>query len=620
VNKISSKAFLPIIIIAVVAFSARFIHLETIKDNPFFNHPIMDEQYHDDWAQEIAEGELMERTPFYRAPGYLFFLGSIYAIFGQGYYLPRLIGIIIGALSCVFVYLIGKEIFSKKVALLSAFLACFYGMFLYFDAMLLTTNLEVFLCLAGTYWILKWLSSKTNSHLIIAGLFWGLASITRPNFLIFVPVFALYVILTFKRQSIRERLNPILLLIAAMIPAILIVMLMNILGGRDFVIIAWNGGINFFLGNNAHANGWSATSPQLDATWWGGYRDAIIIAERTLGKELSPSQVSGYWSGKGFEYIFSQPLAWLALVVKKLYLLLNTFDISNNQNIQAFKEFSPLLRIPLFSYGLILAFAVWGFARSLRTKGTILLLLFLTFYSISIVLFFVTARYRVPLVPFLLIYGSHAIFWFIQKIKARRIKEVMLPIIAVAAMAVFFHTDLYGTHITDYSNIHVSLGNRFFDRGDYRKASEEYKEALTHNPSNTDAMNALGNTYLMLKRTSTAKELFVRSLELKTTVDALCKLGIIHLQTGNMDSAHVYLANAISRDTVNPEVNYYLGMFYAYNDEPHSAIRYLKHALQNYPDPKYVGNIHYNLARLYARIGDNEKAKQHLSKAGIRRE
>jgi Tfp pilus assembly protein PilF/4-amino-4-deoxy-L-arabinose transferase-like glycosyltransferase len=580
----------------------------------------MDERYHDDWAQEIAEGKLLQRTPFYRAPAYPFFLGSIYSIFGHGYYLSRLIGIIIGALSCVFVYLVGKEIFSQKVAVLSALLACFYGMFLYFDAMLLTTYLEVFFCLVGVFWTMKWVRNKINSHLIIAGLFWGLASVTRPNFLIFVPVFAMYVFLTFKRQSFRERLHPVLFLFIGIIPIVLIVMLMNILSGRDFVIIAWNGGINFFLGNNAHANGWSATSPELDATWWGGYRDAIIIAERALGQQLLPSQVSGYWSALGFEHIVSRPLAWLALMSKKVYLLFNAFDISNNQSIEAFKEFSPLLRIPLFNFGLILAFAIWGMICSLRTKGTKLIISFLAFYSISIVLFFVTARYRVPLVAFLLIYASYAVFWFFQRIRSRRLREVALPIIAVAAMIAFFHTDFYGTHIVDYSNIHVSLGNRFFDRGDYRKASEEYREALVHNPKNTDAMNALGNTYMMLKRTSAAKELFVHSLELNTSVDALCKLGILHLQAGNMDSAQIYLTDAIAIDTANPEVNYYLGMFYAYNEEPRSAIEYLEYSLQNYPDPKYVGNIHYNLARLYAGIGDREKAKQHLLRAGIKKE
>ena len=182
--------------------------------------------------------------------------------------------------------------FSHKVALLAALLACFYGMFLYFDAMLLTTYLEVFFYLVAVLLTIRWTKTKINSQLIIAGLFWGLASITRPNFLIFVPVFVLYVFIALKKQSLRERLNPVVLLLIGLIPIVLIVTLMNILAGKDFVIIAWNGGINFFFGNNPHANGWSAISPELNTTWWGGYRDAINVAERALGRTLLPSQVS----------------------------------------------------------------------------------------------------------------------------------------------------------------------------------------------------------------------------------------------------------------------------------------------------------------------------------------
>jgi tetratricopeptide (TPR) repeat protein len=603
-----------------VALGVRIIHLDAIRDNPFFKNPIMDEEYHDDWAQEIAQGKFLERTPFYRAPAYPFFLGSIYAIFGHGFYLPRLLGIIIGALCCVLIYLVGKEMFSRKVALLAALLACFYGMFLYFDAMLLTTYLEVFFCLVAVLLSIRWTKTKINSQLMIAGLFWGLASITRPNFLIFVPVFVLYVFVTLKKQSLKKRLYPVVLLLIGLLPVVLIVTLMNFLAGKDFVIIAWNGGINFFFGNNLNANGWSATSPELNATWWGGYRDAINVAERALDRTLLPSQVSSYWTGRGFSYIFAHPLAWIALMLKKTYLLVNAFEISNNQSIQAFRQYSPLLRIPLLDFGLILAFAIWGIICSLRNKVTKLINLFLIFYGLSIVLFFVTARYRVPLVPFLLIYASYAIFWFFRKVRARKTREAVLPILAVGAMVVFFHTDLYSTHVVDYSNIHLSLGNRFFDRGDYQKASEEFKAALVLNPKNTDAMNALGNTYMMLKRTDAAKELYIHSLELKTTVDALCKLGIVYLQTGNMDSARICLSEALTQDAVNPEVNYYMGMFYAYNNEPHSAIKYLERSLENYPDPKYMGNIHYNLARLYAEIGDREKAKQHLFRSGIKKE
>ena len=230
----------------------------------------MDEKYHDEWAQEISTGNLFERTPFYRAPGYPYFLGLIYALFEHGYFIPRLIGIIFGALSCALIYLTGKEIFSHKVGVLAGILACFYGMFLYFDSMLLTVYLEIFFCLLGIYWLLRWTKTQKNQHILIAGVFWGLVSIVRPNFLIFVPVLAVYILLHYVKQSFIKRLKTIGLFICGILPFIITVMTVNIITGKDTVIMAWNGGINLYFGNNPAANGWSATSPEIDKTWGGG--------------------------------------------------------------------------------------------------------------------------------------------------------------------------------------------------------------------------------------------------------------------------------------------------------------------------------------------------------------
>jgi tetratricopeptide (TPR) repeat protein len=619
VFQFDKRTLLTVCIVFVVALGVRIVHLESIKSNPFFNNPTMDEKYHDEWAQEIAHGSLFARTPFYRAPAYPFLLGSIYAIFGQGYYAPRLIGIIIGALSCIFIYLLGNMMFSHRVGLLSALLACFYGMFLYFDSMLLTTYLEVFFYLLGVLYLCKWMKEKKNVNLAIAGIFWGLASITRPNFLVIIPVFAVFVFMTYK-WSIRQSLNAIFTLLAAMIPVVLIVTLINIFAGKDFVLLAWNGGINFYLGNNPFADGWSATSPELDATWWGGYRDAILVAEQATGKELLPSQVSSYWFGRGLEYIFARPISWLALMLKKLYLLFNAFDLSNNQSIQAFKDYSPLLRIPLFDFSLILAFAIWGIVVSLRSRWTKLILSFLVFYGLSIVFFFVTTRYRIPLVPLLLILASYAVFWIIEKAKAKQPKGVILSVVLIVAIGAFCHTDFYGTHVIDYCSIHISQGNRFFAIGDFQKAHAEYSEALTKNPNNVDAINALGNTYMMLKRNDDAKQLFVRSLDLTNTTDALCKLGVIHLQSGALDSAHHYLAAAIAVDSTNPEAYYYMGIFHAYGQQSDSAIKCLETSLSYYPEPQYRQNIHVNLGRLYLELGNINKAKEHFMRAGLRPE
>jgi predicted membrane-bound mannosyltransferase len=133
------RTVITIFVVFTIALSVRFAHLESIKNNPFFNNPIMDEKYHDEWAQEIAQGDLFARAPFYRAPAYPFLLGAIYTVIGHGYYAPRLIGILIGALSVVIIYLIGSVIYSHRIGLLAALLAGFYGTVSYTHLTLPTT-------------------------------------------------------------------------------------------------------------------------------------------------------------------------------------------------------------------------------------------------------------------------------------------------------------------------------------------------------------------------------------------------------------------------------------------------------------------------------------------------
>lgn len=607
-------------IIFLTALGLRIVNLEIIKDNPFFSYPIMDEKYHDEWAQEIAEGRLFERTPFYRAPAYPFFLGMIYAVFGHGYYTARLIGVILGSLSCLLIFIVGKEVYSFKIGILAGFLACFYNMFIYFDTMLLTTYLELFFCLFGFLFLLMWFKKKTALNIILTGMFWGLATITRPNFLIFVPVLAIYMFCILKEKSLKERLAPVILFTAGVIPAVLTVLIINVVVGKDTVLLAWNGGINFYLGNNPEANGWSATSPEIDATWWGGYKDAILIAERDCGKHLLPSQVSDYWFKRGFQYIFAEPFRWTELMIKKAYLLLNSYELSNNQSIATFTRFSPLLQFPLLSFGIIVALGIMGFIVSTKDKKVGVVALFVLAYSFGLILFFIPARYRMPLVPFLLVFASHFIFWLIQRFKEKAFRRVILSIIAITTMVAFVHTDFYGTHsdIMKNSNVHVSLGNRYFESGDYDKAIIEYQEALKYNPHNGDAMNALANIYLALGQKDKAIALYKQSLNIRQNADAFCKLGIINFQQGMIDSAQIYFAKAITVDSTNPEVYYYIGMSHAFGKKPHLAIKYLETSLQYYPDPKYLSNIYYNLGKLCLEVGNKKEAKQHLLKAGLK--
>ena len=58
---------------------------------------------YDKWAQEILSGQWFKNQPFYQAPFYPYFLAIVYKLFGHDTTMVRVIHIILGSFSCVFI-------------------------------------------------------------------------------------------------------------------------------------------------------------------------------------------------------------------------------------------------------------------------------------------------------------------------------------------------------------------------------------------------------------------------------------------------------------------------------------------------------------------------------------
>ena len=208
---------------------------------------------------------------------------------------------------------------------------------------------------------------------LFCGIVLGLSTIARPNILIFVPFVLIWMFFRLKNKlSTKTILVRWIILCFAVLLLILPVTLRNYLVSKDFVPIAWQGGYNFYLGNNPNASGWSATAPEIDETWWGGYKDAIWLAEEETGRKLKPSQISDFWFKKGFDFVFSQPLGWLKLLATKALYFWKGYEISNNINMYLYKDFSFLLDVLLgkfiiyFPFGLIGPLSLLGLLICLR--------------------------------------------------------------------------------------------------------------------------------------------------------------------------------------------------------------------------------------------------------------
>ena len=211
------------------------------------------------------------------------------------------------------------------------------------------------------------------------------------------------------RHEGRVRLGLVAALLAGMLTILAPVALRNQAIDGDLHLTTSQLGTNFYYGNNAGADGtyqplrFARGDPRYESA------DAQSLAEDALGRDLDPGEVSSYWLGESLDYIASEPLHWLALLARKFMLLVNASEIIDTEDQYSHADWSPVLRISgsLFHFGVLAPLALLGLMVSWRQRERLwLLYLMPASYAASILLFYVFARYRLPLVPFLAIFAA----------------------------------------------------------------------------------------------------------------------------------------------------------------------------------------------------------------------
>ncbi|MBI4582258.1 MAG: tetratricopeptide repeat protein [Planctomycetes bacterium] len=158
-----------------VALAIRIIYLILCSQRlPYFNIPIVDAAYYDQWAMKVASGQGWGPTPFYLAPMYPYLLGLFYAVFGHHYVPVYILQSMLGVVGLGLVYLLGRRLFDPRAGLAGMVVATLYAPLLIVESKLLySLNNREELDSFETYYeigqvpILRWLAVPFS---IIVGL------------------------------------------------------------------------------------------------------------------------------------------------------------------------------------------------------------------------------------------------------------------------------------------------------------------------------------------------------------------------------------------------------------------------------------------------------------------
>ncbi|MFO8071316.1 MAG: glycosyltransferase family 39 protein [Polyangia bacterium] len=479
-----------LVVAAIVALAAvlRGLHVwSAAGSDPFFYMPAVDPEVYHRWASRIAGGDWIGDEVFFLSPLYPYFLSAIYALFGPDLLAARIVQAVLGSLSCALLYLVARRAFGRPTAALAGLLAAVYSMSIFYDTVLLVTAIQTPLNLLCVLLLLRAERLRSPWPWLASGLLLGLSTLARPNVLLLggfvVPwmFFSLRNRLSWRGIALRAALFG---LGAALM--VLPVTVRNWAVGDDFVLVSSQGGVNLYIGNGPGATGSFRVPSEFPTTRADdplqqreSYR---AIAQRDLGRELKPSEVSGYWTNRTLEQIAEHPGEWTCLLARKLLMLLNHYEAGNSRDYYSSRRFSAVLGLPLVGFGLIAPLALLGMAVGLRRfriaaplYGMVLV------YALSLVAFFVLAHYRMPVVPFLIAFAAFGVCWLLDQIERRRIVPVLVGAAGLAAAAWVVHLDLYDEESSRYM-VEYNLANRFRRMGRREEAIEAYRRSIELNP------------------------------------------------------------------------------------------------------------------------------------------
>ena len=230
----------------------------------------------------------------------------------------------------------------------------------------------------------------------MTGVYVGVCTLTQSNILIFGCLAFIGIVWQHNRHALKKALRPFLCFFAGLSIVLGLVIFRNYWVEKDFVPVAGHLGLNFFTGNNAETTGLHYYPPYFTPTQEGIFRDARIIAEASSGRHLKTSEISHFWFLKSVEFIKSQPLKYLALLSRKFeHLWLDPREPLHDNEFAFLSKKIRIFKILFLNLRFILPFAYLGLIMNLKNlRKTALLYLVLATLSASIILFFVTSRYR----------------------------------------------------------------------------------------------------------------------------------------------------------------------------------------------------------------------------------
>lgn len=473
--------------------------------HPLIEVPLLDARFYLESGQALAAGAAWPDRPFFMSPGYQALVALFARVRPQPVPWIGLFQAFLDALTCAAGTLLAVRLGGLAAGLVAGIALALNGPLILASTRLLPETVTAFLLVALAIVLVRAGRSPRRRWWPLAGLLLGLGSLLRGNVLLLLPALLLLLILReWRAGSPTRAAGRSALLVAGVAAALLPVVLHNVIRGGEPVLLTTNGGVNFYLGNARGGDGRFVSLNQLplapgffdDDPAGGGFeRTTHAYAELRAGRSLSASEASGFWWREGGREIAAAPGRWAWLLARKVFLAVNGFELPQVENLEFAARDLPVLRgvptlLPRLLWPLGLLGIVLLACRGVTADAAWVVWLFAAYMG-SVVLFFVTARHRVPVVPLLGVLAGCAVVELVRRLRTAP-RRTLPAVLLLLGLLVFCNLGPglgaggpwlgVPADYRDFASQHNNLATALLERGDAAGAEAEARRGLESNP------------------------------------------------------------------------------------------------------------------------------------------
>jgi len=413
---------------------------------------------------------------FHQEPLYPYLLAVTYALLVPDVRLVFLWQMVLGVLANLLIYLLARRAFGDTVGALAGAMAVLYAPLMYFELILLREAPLTFAGLACV-WAVSWaLDGDRAARWIAAGAVIGATILLKSTTLLFLLGVAA-VLCCLRRRSpaqLTRALGGLSVGAACLLaPAVA----RNLAVGCPALALSSVGPIGFIIAN---AEDFSCGDGAANLAW---QRHVGEILHHT-GGQLWPTVV---------ETLQTHRDAWSVLrqLWDKFLAVWHWYEISDNANFYYYSLHAPVLGWAPLRFAAVAPLALVGVALSWRRWPlTWPLLLMLAVALATLVVFGPMSRYRLAVVPVLLIFAAAAAVHVVECVATRRWLAAGMAVACVAALALWMARPLapgvplirYIDYFAVYGYYYRPEAEHYLSHGDYEGASRVVGGSLAYEP------------------------------------------------------------------------------------------------------------------------------------------